>query len=219
MKKLIPHAPQFDDLADTGLIGVLSGHVPVSFAPALVDALLAAPVLITVVQLDGPYALDLLADLRQQAGNLMLVGVAVPHREALLEGATAVDLALQAGAQFCIAPPMLATGLRLHHIPAVPQVRTLPELEQAAQNGWPLVQVEKLSPPTVLAWHTAVGQPHLIVHTDPASLKEVTAYRLAGATALAVPLWQMGQDTIRPSIVKARTLSDAWQAAANGHQS
>jgi hypothetical protein len=55
---LARYASQFSQLAETGLIGVLSGHVPVSFAPALVDALLAAPVLIAQVQLNGPHALD-----------------------------------------------------------------------------------------------------------------------------------------------------------------
>ena len=51
----------------------------------------------------------------------------------------------------------------------------------------------------------------LIIHTDPTSLKEVAAYFLAGATALAIPLWQAGQDSLRPSIVKARAMSAAWQ--------
>ncbi|MCA9981584.1 MAG: hypothetical protein KDD89_12140, partial [Anaerolineales bacterium] len=110
------------------------------------------------------------------------------------------------------APPPLADGLRHNQHPAVPHITTLPELAQASQAGWPLAYVPRVSPQTVLEWHTAVSTTHLIIHTDPASLKEVAAYVLAGATALAIPLWQAGQDNLRPSIVKARAMSEAWQA-------
>jgi 2-keto-3-deoxy-6-phosphogluconate aldolase len=141
------------------------------------------------------------------------LGAEVPAGEGLLDEATAVDLALQAGAQFIVAPPTLAVALHRHETPTLPHFTSLSHLQQANPTNWSLLQASHLSPQDVLEWHTAVAGTQLIINTDPNSLRQVAAYRLAGAIALAVPLWQTGQDTIRPSIVKARAMSTAWQEA------
>lgn len=193
-------------LRETGLIGLLPGDIPLQEIATLIDSLLAAPVLVSVVRMNGRRAHYLLKELRQQSGQLMLVG-------ALLQTLSSdeIDTARAAGAQFLIVPLILAKHCLTQQIPHIPLTPTLEHAAAAAQLGYRTVCAPLADAETAAHWHAHLPSLSLIAVSDPtpAELVELMHPQL---TALAAPLWSDETQSMREIITKARRLTAAWQA-------
>lgn len=205
------HFPQAGivQLQETGLIGILPHDVPSQEIPPLIDALLAAPVLVTVVTYAGDGSLDLVTELRDQAADLMLVGVDLSGIATEAAVTTALTDAQAAGAQFIILPLRHAPLCLQMGLPHIPFVTTLTEAAAAVQLGYQLLYGQ-LSPAILAEWRAQIPTLNLIAaHT--ATPAQIPVYLTHQATAVAVPLWHDPAQTMRQVITKARRLSAAWQ--------
>lgn len=187
-------------LRETGLIGIVPGSVPLAQCLPLVDALLAAPVLVVVVQLNGRLAFDLLADLKEKTAGYMLVGCQPPAGEIPPFLPSALH---QLQPHFLMPTLEQAAGWQEAGYPVIPHATTPAE----SQHPYPLCTVP---PSAVWEW-----PPHLPrsgwIPAGEIFLHDVPRYAQAGCCACALPLWHSQQTHPRPTIVLARHFHTLWQ--------
>lgn len=211
-QQLVPsHFPQAGvlQLQESGLIALLPGDIPLQERLSVIDALLAAPVLVTVMQYVDPSSWELLCELRQQTGRLMLVGVGFGNELESGELINVLRQAALAGAQFAIVPFAHAHLCLQQAIPHLPLVSDLREATTAVAQGYSLL-VAHLTPTQLAHWRPYLPTTCVIAAHD-ASVREIPLYVQHQAAAVAVPLWGGAGQTMRALISRARQISAAWQ--------
>lgn len=211
-QQLVPsHFPQAGvlQLQESGLIALLPGDVPLQERLSVIDALLAAPVLVTVVQYVDLVSWELLSELRQQTGRLMLVGVVFGSELDSQELAKALRQASDVGAQFAIVPFAYAHLCWQQAIPHLPLVGDLKEATAAVAYGYSLL-FAYLTPMQLAHWRPYLPTAYVIAAHD-AAVSHIPLYIQHQATAVAVPLWGGVGYTMRALISRARQITAAWQ--------
>jgi 2-keto-3-deoxy-6-phosphogluconate aldolase len=199
-------------LKDAGIIVALPGDLPLATILPIVDSLLASPILAVDVAFGGAELPQLLHDLRQRAGDQLLIGVsgvetAVQHQSLQNSpidyiSSTRLDDDLLASCE--------ASGVFY-----LPGVISAWAAQAAQQKGCGAIRL-RTGGPTGADYVRAIRevQPDLdlIVETELA-VEDVRKYRQAGAAALLVgaPLFNGPRQTMADLITQARTFNRAWQ--------
>lgn len=84
-----------------GIIAIVRGNFPLDEIIEIGDALLAAPVQVMEITMNSTNALSAISDLRKRYGENMLIGAGTVRTAAQL------DEAVEAGAQFTVAPTLI----------------------------------------------------------------------------------------------------------------
>lgn len=203
-----------DQIKQAGIIVALPGDLPLQTIVPIADALLASPVLAVDVAYSGAETVKLLHDLRQRAGDKLLIGVSGVE--------TAVHLTtLQNSPIDYLSSPRLDDRLLAHcqfnnivYLPSIISVWAAHAAEQKACDFARLLT----GGPQGAAFVTAVRQItpdlDLIVEVE-LTPEEVARYKTAGAAALLIgpPLFAGSSQTMADLITQARRFIQAWQQA------
>ena len=196
------------------VLAIIRGDFPLSKMVEIGDALLAAPVLAMDVTLNSSNALESIQNLRQRAGENMLVGAGTVRT---LEQAQA---ALDAGAQFLVAPgfnPIVVDYAQSRGILHLPGVFTPTEIETAVAAGCRMVKLfpsDTVGPAYLKALRAPLDDIDF-VPTGGISIKNLAAYVKAGAAAVGVGSgFVSGPDASMAEIISnARAMQAVWENA------
>lgn len=201
-----------EKIKQAGIIVALPGDLPLPDIIPIADALLASPILAVDVAFGGAELSQLLHDLRQRAGDKLLIGVSgvetAVHLQALQGSpidylsSTRLDEALLASCQDA-------------GIAYLPSVISVWAAQAAQQKKCRTIRLRTGGPggaDYVRAVQEVVPDLDLIVETE-LSPEEVGSYRMAGVAALVVgrPLFTGHQQTMADLITQARRFNQAWQ--------
>ena len=204
-------------IKESGIIAIIRGNYPQARVLAIGAALAESGVTVMEVTLNTPGALEAIAALRRSAGGHTLVVGAGTVRTA-----AQADAALDAGAQFLVAPnfdPETAGRARARSVPLIPGIFTATEAQTAWAAGCAMV---KLFPAHMLgpAYLKALRAPLddiAFVPTGGIGPDNAGEYRRAGAVAVGV-----GSSLVRDADqsdadlrARAAALRTAWDAAAS----
>ncbi|WP_420627318.1 hypothetical protein [Candidatus Leptofilum sp.] len=205
------------ELKNAGIIVALPGDLPLAAIIPIADALLASPVLAVDVAVGSAELPQLLHDLRQRAGDKLLIGVSGVE--------TAVQLqSLPFNHLDYISSPclddVLLTACQETGVAYLPTVISVWAAQAAQQKGCHAIRLQtggSAGADYVRAIRKAQPNLSLIVETELAA-DEVAAYQQAGADALLIgkPLFTGSAQTMADLITQARKFNRAWQT---GHQS
>jgi 2-dehydro-3-deoxyphosphogluconate aldolase/(4S)-4-hydroxy-2-oxoglutarate aldolase len=207
-------------LKQAGIIALLPGVLPLHAVCPLADALLAAPVLaVEVVVTRGVKSHggsdNLIADLRQRAGNHMLVGAGG------VDTAEEVDAVVAAGAQFVTSTRFETTVMascQASNVLYLPGVISLMAAQAAYRAGCRLVQLTTGGPggPAYLKTLRASIPELDVIVTGKLVETDATKYAQAGAMAIAVgeALFAGPPQPMVEVIVNARAWQRAWEQGA-----
>ena len=199
-------------LQAAGIIVALPGDLPLATIIPIVDALLASPILAVDVAFGGDELPQLLHDLRQRAGDKLLIGVSgvetAVHLQSLL--LHQIDY---------ISSPRLDDELHAlcqnEAVAYLPGVISVWAAQAAQQKGCSAIRLRTGGPTGadyVRAMREVQPELGLIVETELAAA-EVARYQQAGADALLVgaPLFTGPNQTMADLITQARRFNRAWQ--------
>jgi 2-keto-3-deoxy-6-phosphogluconate aldolase len=205
---------------EAGIIVALPGDLPLAAILPIADALLASPVLAVEVAFGGAELPQLLHDLRQRAGEKLLLGVSGVE--------TAVHLQTLPLHQLdYISSPQVDDGLlttcQTERVAYLPSVISLWAAQAAQQKGCPGIRLRTGGPTGadyVRAIRTVQPDLGLIVEAEVAA-EALDGYRQAGADALLVgaPLFTGPDQTMADLITQARTFNRTWQNSDKGFTS
>ncbi len=203
-----------EKLKEAGIVVALPGDLPLATIIPIADALLASPILAVDVAFGGAELLQLLHDLRQRAGDKLLIGVSGVE--------TAVQLkSLQECPIDYISSPRLDDALlvscqssRMAYLPGVISVWAA---QAAQQKGCGSIRLRTGGPggaDYVRAICEVQPDLSLIVETE-LTPDDVSRYQQAGAAALVVgtPLFGGPTQTMADLITQARAFKQAWQTS------
>jgi 2-keto-3-deoxy-6-phosphogluconate aldolase len=203
-----------DKIKQAGIIVALPGDLPLQTIVPIADALLASPILAVDVAYSGVETVQLLHDLRQRAGDKLLIGVSGVE--------TAVHLnTLQNSPIDYLSSPRLDDGLLAScyakGIAYMPGVISVWAAQAAGQKMCRFARLPTGGPAGadfVTAVHQVAPDLDLIVEVELTS-EEVAHYKKAGAAALmiAAPIFTDSTQTIADLITQARRFTQAWQQA------
>lgn len=201
-----------EKLKEAGIVVALPGDLPLAAILPIVDALLASPVLAVDVAFGGAEMPQLLHDLRQRAGEKLLIGVSGVE--------TAVQLqSLQNSPIDYISSPRLddelLIGCQNGGVDYLPGVISVLAAQAAQQKGCGSIRLRTGGPggaDYVRAIREVQPDLGLIVETE-LNPAEVYSYRQAGAAALVIgaPLFTGHNQTMADLITQARIFTQAWQ--------
>ena len=195
-----------------GIIAIVRGNYPLNEILEIGDALLAAPVLIMEVTLNSANALDAIGELRQRYGENMLVGAGT------VRTATQVDSAVDAGAQFIVAPNFDETSVQQSQARGVvhlPGIFTPTEAQNAFVAGCTMVKLfpsDVVGPKYLKALRAPLNDIDF-VPTGGINVDNIGEFARAGAVAVG-----MGGSLIPTQwsaaeiITTGRALNAAWKA-------
>ena len=199
-------------LQAAGIIVALPGDLPLATIIPIVDALLASPILAVDVAFGGDELPQLLHDLRQRAGDKLLIGVSGVE--------TAVHLqSLPLHQIDYISSPRLDDELHAlcqnEAVAYLSGVISVWAAQAAQQKGCSAIRLRTGGPigaDYVRAMREVQPELGLIVETELAA-EEVARYQQAGADALLVgaPLFTGPNQTMADLITQARRFNRAWQ--------
>ncbi|MCB8926946.1 MAG: hypothetical protein H6652_15120 [Ardenticatenaceae bacterium] len=199
-------------LQAAGIIVALPGDLPLATIIPIVDALLASPILAVDVAFGGDELPQLLHDLRQRAGDKLLIGVSGVE--------TAVHLqSLPLHQIDYISSPRLDDELHAlcqnEAVAYLSGVISVWAAQAAQQKGCRAIRLRTGGPTGadyVRAMREVQPELGLIVETELAA-EEVARYQQAGADALLVgaPLFTGPNQTMADLITQARRFNRAWQ--------
>lgn len=205
-------ATVIEKIKQAGIVVALPGDLPLQTIVPIADALLASPVLAVDVAYSGADILQLLHDLRQRAGDKLLIGVSGVE--------TAVQLqTLQTSPIDYISSPRLddelLAGCQNIGVAYLPCVISVWAAQAAQQKGCATVRLRTGSsggPNYVRTIRKVQPDLSLIVETK-LPPDEVSSYRQAGAAALVIgsPLFTGHTQTMADLINQARAFTKAWQ--------
>lgn len=204
-----------EKLQAAGIIVALPGDLPLATIIPIADALLASPILAVDVAFGGAELPQLLHDLRQRAGDKLLIGVSAVE--------TAVHFQTLPLPQIdYLSSPRLDEDLlalcRKAGVVYLPGVISVWAAQAAQQQGCCAIRL-CTGGPAGAAYVRAIRevQPDLglIVEVELAA-EEVASYQQAGADALLVgaPLFTGPAQTMADLITQARAFNRAWQASS-----
>ncbi|GJM41647.1 MAG: hypothetical protein DHS20C20_19290 [Ardenticatenaceae bacterium] len=204
----------FQKLETAGIIVALPGDLPLATIIPIADSLLASPVLAVDVAFGGAELPQLLHDLRQRAGDKLLIGVSGVE--------TAVQLqTLPLNQLDYISSPLLADDLLLAcreaQLAYLPGVISVWAAQAAWQKGCRAIRL-RTGGPAGADYVRAICevQPDLALIVEiELSPDEVAAYQQAGAAGLLVgkPLFTGPNQTMADLITQARKFNHAWQSS------
>lgn len=199
-----------DQLNLSGIIATLPGDLPLQSIIHCTDALLAAPISAVMVALTDSMDTAVLRDVRQRAGQQMVLGAEV-------ETTDQTEAALAAGAQF-ISTQKWDTAVsdicRQHQVLHLPGVMSLMAASTAEQRGYSMVRLRtggSDGPGYVSTVQKTCPNLSLVVDAD-VNPETIGSYGRAGATAVLAgsaiftgPLQPMAD-----IISRARALQKGW---------
>jgi len=201
-----------EKLKEAGIVVALPGDLPLATILPIADALLASPILAVDVAFGGDELPQLLHDLRQRAGDKLLIGVSGVE--------TAVHLhTLQHSPIDYISSVRLDDGLlagcRERGLAYLPGVISVWAAQAAQQKGCASIRLRTGGPAGAdYVRALCAVQPDLgIIVEAELHPDDVTGYRQAGAAALVVgaPLFSGPTQTMADLITQARRFTQAWQ--------
>jgi len=205
-----------EKLKEAGIVAALPGDLPLATIIPIADALLASPILAVDVAFGGMELPQLLHDLRQRAGDKLLIGVSGVE--------TAVQLqALQNSSIDYISSPRLddalLSGCQNGGVAYLQGVISVWAAQAAQQKGCGNIRLRTGGPggaDYVRAIRDVQPDLGLIVETE-LRPGEVHSYRQAGAAALVVgaPLFTGYTQTMADLITQARKFIQAWQKSGD----
>lgn len=206
-----------EKLKEAGIVVALPGDLPLAAIIPVADALLASPILAVDVAFGGAELPQLLHDLRQRAGDKLLIGVSGVE--------TAVQLrSLQNSPIDYISSTRLDDELLLAcqngGMAYLPGVISVWAAQAAQQKGCRAIRLRTGGPAGadyVRAICEVQPDLDLIVETGLAP-NDVPGYRQAGAAALVIgaPLFTGHSQTMADLITQARAFARAWQNSSSG---
>ncbi|MBK7895855.1 MAG: hypothetical protein WAS33_04930 [Candidatus Promineifilaceae bacterium] len=212
-----------EKLQAAGIIVALPGDLPLATIIPIADALLASPILAVDVAFGGAELPQLLHDLRQRAGDKLLIGVSGVEMPALSEAETAVSLQTLPLHQLdYLSSPRLDDALlalcQNAGVAYLPGVISVWAAQAAAQQGCRAIRLRTggaNGPEYVRALREVQPDLALIVEAELAA-EDVSRYQQAGAAALLVgaPLFTGPTQTMADLITQARAFNRAWQASS-----
>lgn len=196
-----------------GLVPIVRGGFGLEDVLAIGDAMLAAPVQLLEITLNTPNAYAAIEVLRTRCGAELTLGAGT------VRTAAQVQRALDAGAQFLVAPnwdPESAALARARGILLLPGVFTATEAHTAFQAGCSMV---KLFPCPDAAYLKALRAPlndMEFVPTGGVDADNIGSYRRAGAAAVGIGSALIGAGRVDQAalIAQARVLMRNWSQAA-----
>lgn len=200
---------------ENGIVAIVRGNFPLNEMVEIGDALLAAPVLVMEITLNSAGALEAIHTLRQRYGENMLVGAGT------VRTAAQVDEAVDAGAQFIVAPnfdPASVERSAQRGVLHMPGVFTATEVQNAFVAGCRTV---KLFPsdavgPTYLKALRAPLNDVEFVPTGGISLENIRDYARAGAVAVGLGSSLIPAKWSAAEIIsRSRALKEEWEAGKN----
>ncbi len=205
-----------EKLKEAGVVVALPGDLPLATIIPIADALLASPILAVDVAFGGAELPQLLHDLRQRAGDKLLIGVSGVD--------TAVQFhSLQNSPIDYISSSRLDDDLLLGcqngGVAYLPGVISVWAAQAAQQKGCGTIRLRTGGPAGadyVRAIREVQPDLDLIVETE-LHPHDVSRYRQAGAAALVVgaPLFTGHTQTMADLITQARTFTQAWQSSSS----
>ena len=201
-----------EKLKEAGIVVALPGELPLATIIPIADALLASPILAVDVAFGGVELPQLLHDLRQRAGDKLLIGVSGVETAVQLQ--TLQNSPIDYISSSRLDDDLLA-GCQNGNLAYLPGVISVWAAQAAQQKGCRSIRLRTGGPAGadyVRSIHEVQPELNLIVETELAAA-DVGHYRLAGATALVVgaPLFSGPQQTMADLITQARVFSQAWQ--------
>ena len=200
-----------EKLKEAGIVVALPGDLPLAAIVPIADALLASPVLAVDVAFGGPEMPQLLHDLRQRAGDKLLIGVSGVETAVQLQSLQ--DSPIDYISSSRLDDDLLA-GCQNNDTAYLPGVISVLAAQAAQQKGCGSIRLRTGGPSGadyVRAIRKVQPELGLIVETELAP-DDVRSYRQAGAAALVVgaPLFGGPRQTMADLITQARVFMQAW---------
>ena len=201
-----------DKLKNAGIVVALPGNLPLATILPIADALLASPILAVDVAFGGDELPQLLHDLRQRAGDKLLIGVSG------VETAVQLHTLQQSPIDYISSERLddvLLAGCRERGLAYLPGVISVWAAQAAQQKGCASIRLRTGGPAGadyVRALCEVQPDLGIIVETE-LQPDDVSGYRQAGAAALVVgaPLFSGPTQTMADLITQARRFTQAWQ--------
>ncbi len=199
-------------IKQAGIIAILRGDYSVDDLLRIGDALLAGTVTVMEVTLNSPSALTALPELREHFGDEMLVGAGT------VRSASSVRRAVEAGAQFTVAPNFEAETSAVAHSQGVlhlPGVFTATEAQTAFAAGCRMLKLfpmEFFGPAYLRALRAPLDDVDFVPNGG-VSLENIADYAHAGAAAVGVARQLVsGRDQAPNDLTtRAAALRRAWE--------
>jgi len=198
-----------------GIIAIVRGNFPLDEIMEVGDALLAAPVHIMEVTLNSANALEAIQALRARYGQNMLVGAGTVRTLAQ------VDAAVDAGAQFIVAPnfdPASVQRAQDRGVLHMPGVFTPTEVQNAFVAGCRIVKLfpsDVVGPGYLKALRAPLNDVEF-VPTGGINVDNIRAYAAAGAVAVGLGSSLIPRQWTADEIIsRSRALQAEWDAGKN----
>ncbi len=210
-------ATTIEKLKEAGIVVALPGDLPLATIVPIADALLASPILAVDVAFGGAELLQLLHDLRQRAGDKLLIGVSGVETAVQLQSLQNSPIDYISSARLDDA---LVSGCRTSGLAYLPGVISVLAAQAAQQKGCGSIRLRTGGPAGsdyVRAIRQVQPDLNIVVETV-LQPEDVSSYRLAGAAALVVgtPLFAGPKQTMADLITQARRFARAWQESGEG---
>lgn len=205
-----------EKLKEAGIVVALPGDLPLATIIPIADALLASPILAVDIAFGGTEPPQLLHDLRQRAGDKLLIGVSG------VETAVQLQSLLDSPIDYISSPRLddaLLASCQNGDIAYLPGVISVWAAQAAQQKGCSSIRLRTGGPggaDYVRAIRDVQPELGLIVETE-MHPGDVGRYRQAGAVALVVgaPLFNGPTQTMADLITQARAFIQAWQNSSD----
>lgn len=203
-----------EKLKEAGIVVALPGDLPLRAIIPITDALLASPILAVDVAFGGTELPQLLHDLRQRAGDKMLIGVSGVETAVQLQSLQTSPIDYISSSRL---DDDLLLGCRNRGVAYLPGVISVWAAQAAQQKGCDSIRLRTGGPSGadyVRAIRDVRPELSLIVETE-LNPHDVSSYQQAGATALVVgaPLFTGHTQTMADLITQARMFTRAWQTS------
>lgn len=200
----------------TGIVVALPGDLPLATIIPIVDSLLASPVLAVDVAYGAVELSQLLLDMRQRAGDKLLIGVSGVETAVQFQTLPLPQL------DYISSPRLdddLLTLCKNVGVAYLPGVISIWAAQAAQQKGCRALRLRTGGPAGadyVRAIREVQPDLALIVEAELA-VEAVPSYRQAGADALLVgaPLFAGPNQTMADLITQARKFNHAWQSSVS----
>lgn len=204
-----------EKLEEAGIVVALPGNLPLSTIIPIADALLASPILAVDVAFGGAELPQLLHDLRQRAGDKLLIGVSGVETAVQLQSLRNSPIDYISSSRL---DDELLAGCQNGGMAYLPGIISVWAAQAAQQKGCGSIRLRTGGPggaDYVRAIREVQPDLDLIVETELAP-DEVPGYRQAGAAALVVgaPLFTGHDQTMADLITQARAFSRAWHSSS-----
>jgi 2-keto-3-deoxy-6-phosphogluconate aldolase len=212
VKEKIMEVMIIEKLKEAGIVVALPGDLPLAAIIPIADALLASPILAVDVGFGGPEMPQLLHDLRQRAGDKLLIGVSGVETAVQLQSLQNCPIDYLSSSRL---DDDLLASCQNNETAYLPGVISVWAAQAAQQKGCSSIRLRTGGPggaDYVRAIREVQPDLGLIVETELVP-NDVSRYRQAGAAALVVgaPLFGGPRQTMVDLITQARAFAQAWQ--------